>query len=186
MTVDYKHLIIGQLEFYWDFYFFPKLDGMTDEEYLWKPVPGCWSLRPDANGLFQIEFSRPEPDPAPVTTIAWRMMHVASNIHTRASTFFGDGSVPEDASMFDPRHFPASFPGTAQAGIEFLEMNYRWWVDGLKSLDEAGFERPLGVKGSLEFADDPMAALAIHINRESMHHGGEILLLRDLYRTRGA
>ena len=31
-----------------------------------------------------------------------------------------------------------------------------------------------------------MAALALHLNREAMHHGGEIGLLRDLYRATGA
>jgi hypothetical protein len=32
-----------------------------------------------------------------------------------------------------------------------------------------------------------MVALIVHINREVMHHGGEICLLRDLYRgQRGA
>jgi hypothetical protein len=29
-----------------------------------------------------------------------------------------------------------------------------------------------------------MAALIVHINREVMHHGGEIGVLRDLYRLR--
>jgi hypothetical protein len=27
-----------------------------------------------------------------------------------------------------------------------------------------------------------MAALVLHINRETLHHGAEIALLRDLYR----
>jgi hypothetical protein len=31
-----------------------------------------------------------------------------------------------------------------------------------------------------------MAALVLHINREVMHHGGEIGLLRDLYRATGS
>jgi len=29
-----------------------------------------------------------------------------------------------------------------------------------------------------------MAALVLHINRETIHHGAEICLLRDLYRNR--
>jgi hypothetical protein len=29
-----------------------------------------------------------------------------------------------------------------------------------------------------------MAALVLHINREAIHHGAEIALLRDLYRAR--
>jgi len=24
----------------------PRLDGLTDEEFFWEPVPGCWSVRP--------------------------------------------------------------------------------------------------------------------------------------------
>jgi hypothetical protein len=31
-----------------------------------------------------------------------------------------------------------------------------------------------------------MAELIVHINREVMHHGAEICLLRDLYRATGA
>ena len=31
------------------------------------------------------------------------------------------------------------------------------------------------------YADVPMAALILHINREMLHHGAEIALLRDLY-----
>ena len=30
-------------------------------------------------------------------------------------------------------------------------------------------------------AEEPMAALIVHINREALHHGAEIALLRDLY-----
>ena len=30
-----------------------------------------------------------------------------------------------------------------------------------------------------------MAGLVLHINREAIHHGAEIALLRDLYRDKG-
>lgn len=30
----------------------------------------------------------------------------------------------------------------------------------------------------------PFLALVLHINREAIHHGAEVLLLRDLYRSR--
>ena len=30
-----------------------------------------------------------------------------------------------------------------------------------------------------------MAGLVLHINREAIHHGAEIALLRDLYRGKG-
>ena len=34
------------------------------------------------------------------------------------------------------------------------------------------------------YAEYPMAALVLHINREAIHHGAEIALLRDLYANR--
>lgn len=185
MTVEYGKLIISQMEFYWDVYFRSKLEGLSDNEYLWEPVAGCWSLRPDANGLYQIEMIQPEPNPAPVTTIGWRLMHLASNMYFRSSTFFGDGSVPDDATMFDPRHQPASVPGTAKEGIEFLDRAYQWWHGSLAELGEEALATPLGPRGSRFFEKEPMSALVLHVNREMMHHGGEILLLRDLYRTTG-
>ncbi|WP_318275774.1 DinB family protein, partial [Streptomyces pharetrae] len=61
---------------------------MTDEEYLWEPVPGCWSIRPRVKGpgpratfLAGVgDWGRdaapyPHPWPPPFTTIAWRLSH---------------------------------------------------------------------------------------------------------------
>ncbi|MDI1466303.1 hypothetical protein QEZ54_35530 [Catellatospora sp. KI3] len=52
-------------------------------------------------------------------------------------------------------------------------------------LDADGLARPLGAEGG-PYADEPMAALIVHLNREVMHRGGEIALLRDLYRATAA
>ena len=119
-----------------------------------------------------------------VPTLAWRLMHIAVGcFHTRASTFFGDGSVPAEADMFDPRHRPAMIPSTADAALKFLSDSYRWWVGGLSALTPQEMATPLGSRGGW-FAQDPMSGLVLHINREVMHHGGEIGLLRDLYAAR--
>jgi len=183
MRVDWGALLVGQLEFYWEAHLRPRLDGLTDEEYFWEPVEGCWSLRRGPDGRFRPDGKRPEPSPPPLTTIAWRMAHIAVGCFAiRASAFFGDGSVPEDATMFDPRHVPADLPGTAAEGVAFLESGYRRWHDAIAGLDEDAMSAPLGPKGA-QFADDPMAGLVAHVNREVMHHGGEIGLMRDLYRS---
>ncbi len=184
MRVDYPALIQDQLRFYWDVYFRPRLDGLTDDEYLWEPVEGMWTLRPQADGLFQVEQIIPEPSPSPVTTIGWRLMHVASNLYFRSSAFFSGEDVPSDVTMFDPRFQPPGVPGTANEGIAFLDEVFDRWMTNLAGLDAEGWAKPLGALGGAYFASEPMAALAIHINREVMHHGGEVLLLRDLYHTR--
>jgi hypothetical protein len=53
----------------------------------------------------------------------------------------------------------------------------------VRSLDEAGLARRCGQAERL-YPDAPLASLILHINRETIHHGAEIALLRDLYRAR--
>lgn len=171
---------LGQLRFYWDTHLRPRLDGLTDEEYRWLPAPTRpWDLVDDADGTAR--YVDPPANATVVPSIAWRLMHIAVGcFHIRASAFFGDGSVPDDATMFDPRHLPATVPGTADAAIAFLDDRHRWWTDGLAALSPAELAAPLGPRGAY-FAESPMSDLVLHINREVMHHGGEICLLRDLY-----
>jgi DinB superfamily len=181
MTFDWGTQLVGQLEFYWDAHLRPRLDGLTDEEYFWEPVEGCWSLRTGADGRYVLDHGRPS-DPPPFTTIAWRLVHIGAYcLANRANAFF----INSDANMFDPRLVPTDLPGTAADAIAFLERSYAQWHDGIASLDEEALRRPLGPRGA-GFADDPMAALVLHISREVMHHGAEICLLRDLYRATGA
>jgi hypothetical protein len=55
-----------------------RLVGLDDAEYLWEPVPGAWTVRP-ADDRWVAAWADPDPDPAPVTTIAWRLWHIASD-----------------------------------------------------------------------------------------------------------
>ncbi|HEX7149171.1 MAG TPA: DinB family protein, partial [Actinomycetota bacterium] len=50
-----------------------RLQGLTDEEYLWEPAPGAWSIRPREQaatsraygpGAWVLDLEVPEPDPA--------------------------------------------------------------------------------------------------------------------------
>jgi hypothetical protein len=185
MTSTWGALLVAQLEFYWEVHLRPRLAGLGDEEYFWEPVAGCWSLRRGQDGRYALD-GQPPPVPPPVTTIAWRLVHIGAGcLANRASAFFGDGSVPVDADMFDRRHVPTTLPASATEGIAFLEHAYQRWHDGIAALDDAGLQAPLGPRGA-QFAAEPMAGLILHINREVMHHGGEIGLLRDLYRATGA
>ena len=47
-----------------------------------------------------------------------------------------------------------------------------------------GLAQPSGPAAG-PYAASPMAALVLHINREVIHHGAEIALLRDLYVRQG-
>jgi hypothetical protein len=179
--MDWTTVMVDQLGWHWTGQLRPRLEGLTDEEYLWEPVDGMWSVRPDENGQTIYELADPVPDPPPLTTIAWRMVHIGVGCFAiRVNAFFGDN--PDHADMFDPRHIPAEVPATAADGLEFLRHWYGRWRDSIRGLDKDELWSPLGPKGAY-FADDPMLGLITHINREVMHHGAEICLLRDLYRA---
>src|SRR5918997_1403799 len=68
--------LLAQLEFYWDHNLWPRLRGLTDDEYFWEPVPGCWSVRRRDDGTWSMDWEWPTPTPPPVTTIAWRLAHM--------------------------------------------------------------------------------------------------------------
>jgi hypothetical protein len=48
LDIDWNAELLIQLEWHWDNQLRPRLDGLTDREYFWEPVPCCWSIRPRA------------------------------------------------------------------------------------------------------------------------------------------
>ncbi|HEX8761175.1 MAG TPA: DinB family protein [Pseudonocardiaceae bacterium] len=180
--IDWNGQLLDQLDWHWQHHLRPRLSGLTDDEYFWEPVEGCWNVQPRGvstapiqagSGAFTIDFALPEPDPPPVTTIAWRLGHVIVGVlGTRASNHFGDRSI--DYQTFD-------YAGTAADALHQLDEVYAAWTGGVRALGTGGLTRPCGPDEG-PFADYPMAALVLHISRETIHHGAEILLLRDLYR----
>ena len=44
-VIDWTGELLDQLDGHWTHQLRPRLDGLTDQEYLWEPVPGCWNVR---------------------------------------------------------------------------------------------------------------------------------------------
>ena len=162
-----------------------RLAGLTDEEHLWEPVPGCWSVRrrgrsttPGAYGAgdWVLDFGG-EPDPAPVTTIAWRIGHLTSMFHGRWEWTFGSRSVPPEVDT--------AFTPVAAEALEQLWAGARRWADAVaglteEQLDVVGFGQfPRGLDPQL-----PIVSIVWWMNREFIHHAAEVALLRDLHRWR--
>lgn len=170
--MNWTRELLDQLSWHWSNQLRPRLEDLTDAEYFWEPVPGCWTLRRVDDGQYELDFSRPEPTPPPLTTIAWRLCHIIGPVFAaRNATLFG-------APSFDAETF--AWPGTAANALDMLDGQYVTWRDGVEGLDEGDLEREVVQR----FFTATTAALILHIHREVIHHGAEIALLRDLYRWR--
>lgn len=70
--MEWNPLLREQVDWLWRGVWRPRLEGLTDEQYLCEPVPGAWSVRPraeavtpmaDGAGEMVIDWAYPEPDP---------------------------------------------------------------------------------------------------------------------------
>ena len=157
-----------------------RLGGLTDEEYFWEPVAGCWSLRQDEQGRWRLDGGGgggPAPDPVPVTTIAWRLGHLGGlALGGFADQLFGEGKLTVEQ---------LDFPPTAAAVPGFLDEHYQAWRAGMAGLSPAEWAAPLGPTFGL-YAESNKVDLALHVLDEVIHHGAEVGLLRDLYANRSS
>jgi len=181
MTINWSGLLADQLDWHWQVHLRGRLHGLSDDEYFWEPVPDMWNVRPRGEGVamevgagdFIIDFALPEPSPPPVTTIAWRLGHILVGVlGDRNARHFGGPAVGYDSY---------AYPGTATEALSRLDEAYARWIAGVRGIAPEELERPCGEPG---FEAETLAALIVHINREMLHHGAEIALLRDLYRWR--
>lgn len=182
-TVDWPAQLVDQMDRHWTGQLRPRLEGLTDAEYHFSPAPDehTWGVRPRGTsrapmqggaGEFTIDFAHPEPVPAPLTTIAWRIGHlVVGVLGARWHSHFGG-----------PAHdyFTHTYAGDAAGGLAQLDRTYEGWMQGVRGLDPDALAQPVG-EAEGPWAEFPMAALVLHINREVIHHGAEICLLRDVY-----
>ena len=209
-----------------------RLTGLGDEEYLWEPAPGAWSIRrrgeaassrpfgpgewvldrgdPEIPAAEYAEIDRqvrggvtvakvatdwgvshqrveeilnrvgpPEPDLAPVTTIAWRVGHLHSDFAGRWEWTFGERRRQPDLLV--------DFAPSATVAVERFWALMDRWRDSVEAmtpehLDTPGFgQYPWGSD-----PDEPFIVVIWGANLEFIHHMAEIALLRDLWRARSA
>ncbi|MER7408096.1 DinB family protein [Streptomyces sp. NPDC000070] len=178
--LDWNRTLREQWQVHWNHQLRARLDGLTDDEYLWSPVPDAWSVRPRGtstapvqfgSGAFTMDYAPAWPAPAPFTTIAWRLGHVIVGVlAARNAAHFGARAASYETW---------EYAGNAADALDQLETQLNVWLSGLSGLGDAGLRIPIGAKEP--FPDAPMADLVLHIHRELIHHLSEVCLLRDLY-----
>jgi hypothetical protein len=171
---DVADSILKTFDFVWE-RLLARLAGLSNEEYLWEPVPGCWSVRPAPDGRWRLDGAGgggAVPDPVPVTTIAWRLGHLGGLcLGGFADRRFGDGTL---------RPRTMGYPAHADAVESFLGQHFDSWRSGLAGLTPAEWEAPLG-EGWGPYAPASTVDLALHVLDEVIHHAAEVGVLRDLY-----
>ena len=61
----------------WD-YLDRLLSGISDQEFFWEPVSNCWRIYQAEDGRWSYDYQIPHPEPSPLTTIGWRLVHIGS------------------------------------------------------------------------------------------------------------
>jgi hypothetical protein len=178
---DVASLLAGQLGFSWlDLH--QRLQGLTDDEYLWKPAPWALSVVPRGKtarrragaGDWVVEWPDGPDDPGP-RTVAWLVAHLVEVFAERWEWTFGAHRARRDDLVL-------AHP-TAEAGVAALAEAVEAWRRDVGAL---GVEELWTVGRSQATEIDqqaPFAHLVLHLNRELIHHGAEITVLRDLHRA---
>jgi hypothetical protein len=150
-----------------------RVEGLTDEEFWWQPVAGCWTVRQDASGRWSADYPEPpHPDPAPFTTIAWRLVHVAECKLMYHEYAYGAARL--SWLTLDSAHTPSD-------AISTLEEGQRLLVADLERLEDDDLDASVGTNWGERWPAWRVFTTMIH---HDLHHGGEIGALRDLYRER--
>lgn len=175
MRIDWNAEVVDQMDSHWRDRLRPRLDGLTDDEYFWEPVPGCWSLRRQGEGSapssvgsskFVMDYAEPLPHPNPVTTIAWRLAHLIECLGSPTALHF----QPRTSESPD-----LEFAGTAETALRQLDEGYEAWMADVRGLGIAGLARPQGALSPPQFSNAPIARLVMYNHVELIHHGAELV-----------
>lgn len=148
------------------------VEGLTDEEFFWQPVPDCWSVFCGPNGRWTYHYEEPDPVPSPVTTIGWRLVHIALCKVIYHEWAFGPAKL--DFVTIDNPHDTASAKAMLERGHSLLRSD-------LVSTGEEGLASEVLTNwGEAWPAWRIFRTMIQHDDR----HGAEIRLLRDLFRSR--
>jgi hypothetical protein len=150
-----------------------RLTGLTQDEYLWEPAQPAWTIR-DIDGTPTADWADPDPEPAPVTTIAWRIWHTASGClagYLTTASSAGPLTVTGRTWHLD-----------VHTALQDLRTAAEAFRTTMSALGEDGIRTPLGPDWG-SFAESSHADLVVHALDELAHHGAEIALLRDLHRA---
>ena len=150
-----------------------RLDGLTDEEFTWSPVPDPWTVYQDEDAGWTYHYEEPDPEPAPFTTIGWRLVHVALCKVIYHEWAYG----PRPLNFINVEN-----PRNVASSISMLEQGQALLVEDLSSLSDDDLDTEVLTNWGEAW---PAWRIFWTMIDHDSHHGAEIGVLRDLYRIAG-
>jgi hypothetical protein len=175
-------MVRGQLGFSWSV-LAQRLATLTQDELDWEPGPDALrvvrrgqerSRRVVGAGQWVAEWPAGEDSSQP-RTIGWLVAHLTEAFFDRWEWTFGEHRRRRDDVE------PSGEVGPAVAGLVAQVTAWRAAVDVLD--DDAVFTVGLSQAEEVDKVA-PFGHLVLHMNRELIHHGAEIMVLQDLHRAR--
>ena len=177
--------------------------GLTDEELLWDPMPGAWTVHPRDEcqtptpfvvGSWAADLDADLVAAAiqgraiePLTSIAWLFWHVGSQPARAAELDFLGGPHTAESGWTSP--YIAAHPIFTVAGeaVAAMQAGWRALETALRSAADEQLERPTrfwgyGQPGPMGTGTQVIGSVL----NEVSHHATQIGVLRDLYRLRGS
>jgi uncharacterized damage-inducible protein DinB len=149
-----------------------RVEGVTDEEFAWEPAPGAWTVHPDERGMWVADYEEPDPVPAPITTIGWRVVHVADCKLMYHEYAFGPGRL---------RWPELEAPHTAATAIAALDERQARLMSAVHDLaDDVELDADRMTNWGEPWPTWRILWTMVH---HDLWHGGEIGALRDLRRA---
>jgi hypothetical protein len=146
-----------------------RLAGLIDDEFFWQPTPDSWTVYEAAPGQWTYHYAEPDPEPAPVTTIGWQVVHVATCKVMYHEWAYGAARLTWPELVI---------PGGAAAALALLERGQELLRADLVGLSDSHLdEARLTNWGERWPAWRIFWSMADH----DALHGGAIGQLRDLY-----
>ncbi|HLS74822.1 MAG TPA: DinB family protein [Actinomycetaceae bacterium] len=176
-----KAMALGQLGFSW-LELAERLSSVTQEEFAWEPRPGSLSVvrrgsertpRSLGVGEWVAEWPEGADDPGP-RTIAWLVAHLTETYFERWEWTFGKHRQRRADAVVHGEVDPARAELARWVGA---------WQEGVAAVPDEEF-LTVGLSQATEIdAAAPFGHLVLHLNRELIHHGAEIMTLLDLQRA---
>jgi hypothetical protein len=152
------------------------MNGMDDDEYLWRVVTPSWSVVVVGDG-YEVEREEPPPDPVPLPTIAWLTWHIGYEcLDGYTERYFGPGTRALDLGS-------RAWFATAGEALSALDAQWAVFRERYGSIADDVFEAPLGQAWG-SWSEATPADVLQHVADELIHHGSQAAMLRDLYRLR--